>query len=132
MIEIVKAMLDEYGWKYELESEDHIITGFKSSLVNRAFTIHIIWSQDWITLVSSLLTEPISQDLDAKLSMFIARSNYYMPVVKYSITAENELVLSAELPTNNLTAECLMTGLDMLCAYIEEQSEVLSQVIENN
>lgn len=125
-------MLDGYGWKYELESEDHIVTGFKSNLDDRAFTIHIFWSQDWITLLSSPLTEPISSDLDTKLSMFIARSNYYMPVVKYSISAENELVLSVELPINNLTAECLMTGLDMLCAYTEEQSEVLSQLIDNN
>ena len=130
MIETVNAVLYDFGWKFDLTGEDHVITGFKSDLLNRSFTIHIFWSTDWIVLTTSLLKMPIHSDLDQKISSYVARTNYYMPVVKYSISDNDELMLSVELPQKSLTKECLLSGLEMLCIYSEEQTEALSQIIE--
>jgi len=132
MINTIHAVLSDLGWKFETVGEDHVVTGFTIDSLDRPFTIHIFWSTDWVVLTTMLLKMPTQPDLGQKLSSYVARTNYYMPVVKCSISDNDELMLSVELPQKSLTKECLMSGLEMLCVYSEEQTEALSQVINDN
>ncbi|MCC6189032.1 MAG: hypothetical protein IT318_08350 [Anaerolineales bacterium] len=132
MVKLAEAVLAEFGWKYEIISEDHIVTGFKSTSIGRSFTINVYWESDWISFVTSPLPEPLPPHLIPKFSIYIAKANFYMPVAKYSISDDNDIRLSVEFPTSHLTEACLGSGLELLCSIAEEQTPELAQLIDGD
>lgn len=117
MIEKIHQYFDTYGWQYEFDQEMTTWhTGFRGKGCN--FNIFVHLTDNWIIFsISPFVNAPDDERCRAKLHTYLLRLNYIINMAKFSLDDDEDLVLTVELPTENLQYSEFEDGLNALSYY---------------
>jgi len=116
--EIVSEFLKQYGWEYETDEEEFLVTGFRGE--TGTFRIFIQVDDAWVILAIVPFTPaPVSGCRD-RLCRFLLRLNYEINLAKVGVDDEGDVVLLVEMRSEGLCFEDFAGALDALSFYADE------------
>lgn len=109
-----------YGWQYEFDQETTAWhTGFRGDISN--FNIFVHLTENWIYFsITPFVNAPTHPGCIAKLHQYLLRLNHLINLAKFGIDAEGDVVLTVELPTENLVYSEFADGLNALSFYADD------------
>lgn len=125
----ISAFLERYEWKYEIVDDRSIITGFSGE--TSTYTLFIKLSDDWVIFSISPFVKRPSNGCRENLLRYLANLNFHALVVKFSIDDDENIVLTLELPINELNYSPFIVSLETLCFYAEQQFQQISDLSQD-
>jgi len=121
-ITYLENYLNTYGWSFEKQEDNIILTGFLSESSNEKFLLVIQLSPPWLRF-SIPFYLPLSNSSDWNdLAKQLLKINYLSRQVYFGISEEEGIVLSTDIFVEyGLTYEIFETAVDSL-TYVAESS----------
>ncbi len=115
----VHEFFDTYGWKYDFElSSSTWHTGFRGSAAN--FNVFVHLTENWIYFtISPFVNGSQDPECEHKLHRYLLRLNHAINMAKFSLDSDGDVVLTVELPTENLDYSEFADGLNALSFYAD-------------
>ena len=115
----VHEFFDTYGWKYDFEPTSNTWhTGFRGSAAN--FNVFVHLTENWIYFtISPFVNAPQDPECEQKLYRYLLRLNHAINMAKFSLDSDGDVVLTVELPTENLDYSEFADGLNALSFYAD-------------
>jgi len=118
-IEKIHQHFDRYGWQYEYD-EDALTwhSGFRGKASN--FNIFVHLTENWIIFsIAPFINAPDDSTCRRRLSDHLLHVNYIINMAKFSLDDDGDVVLTVELPTENLDYSEFADGLNALSYYAD-------------
>lgn len=110
--EKLRTFLEQYGWQYEQPGKELIVTGFRGR--SGVFRLFIQMSEAWVIMAIAPFIPRPEPACVGRLHQALLRLNYEMNLVKVGLDADEDVVLMAELPAENLRYEDVARALDAI------------------
>lgn len=117
--ETVHEYFRRFGWQYEYDSTTTTwVTGFRGETANFNVLVHL--TESWLYfIVSPFVNAPRSDACEQRLHQHLLRLNHTINMAKFSIDTDGDVVLTVELPTENLGYSHFCDGLNALSYYAD-------------
>jgi hypothetical protein len=131
MIERIHGFFVEYGWQYDFDASTSTWhSGFRGKSNN--FNIFIHLTEDWIIFsIAPFVNAPDDEGCRRKLHMHLLKLNYIINMAKFSLDEDEDVVLTVELPTENLDYSEFSDGLNALSYYADTYYLEILNVAQN-
>ena len=118
-VETIHQFFHTYGWKYEFEEGSRTWhTGFRGDASNFSIFIHL--TENWIYFtISPYVNAPAEPACEQHLNAYLLRLNHVINMAKFAVDLDGDVVLSVELPTENLVFSEFADGLNALSYYAD-------------
>jgi hypothetical protein len=130
--EALKAYFEQYGWTYQQLEETFFRTVFRGDV--SSFTIHIRISGDWVYFsIAPFVVSPQDVECERKLYKRLLTLNHEMNMAKFTVDSDGDVILTVELPIENLDYSEFSDALGALAYYADDnyaQLFVLAHVPE--
>jgi hypothetical protein len=125
----VEGFLTEYGWPYERVDSATWRSGFRGQ--QSTFRVFVRLTENWIffTIVPFVLA-PRTERNERQLHRHLLRLNREINLAKFAIDEDADVVLTVELPVENLDYSEFKDALDALSYYADRhflEVQALSQ-----
>ncbi len=119
-IETVHAFFKRYGWHFEYDPGTHTwLTGFRGDTSNFNVLVHL--TDDWLYfIVSPFVNAPRDEACERSLYLHLLRVNHAINMAKFSVDSDGDVVLTVELPTENLDYSEFADGINALSYYADQ------------
>jgi hypothetical protein len=129
--ETLIAYFQQYEWTYHQE-ETYFRTVFRGDV--SSFTIHIRISGDWVYFsIAPFVVSPQDPECERRLYKHLLTLNHEMNMAKFTVDSDGDVILTVELPTENLDYSEFSDALGALAYYADDnyaQIFVLAHVPE--
>lgn len=112
MLERLRTFLEQYGWQYEQPGEGLIVTGFRGR--TGVFRLFVQVTEGWVIVAIAPFVPQPEPECAGRLHRALLRLNYEMNLVKVGLDADEDVVLMAELPAEDLRYEDMARALDAI------------------
>lgn len=115
----IHRFFETYGWRYDFEESTKTWhTGFRGDTSN--FNIFVHLTENWLYFtITPFVNAPADQACEATLHRFLLRLNHAINMAKFSLDSDGDVVLTVELPTENLDYSEFADGLNALSFYAD-------------
>lgn len=124
----VSGYLSSYGWEYEVDAPNRILTRFADASEDTEFNLIITLSESWI----GLTVWPYIFGLRAEQAGAIWRKagqlNYQIKMARFALTEQNDVALCLDLPIDGLSETLLHRALDTISYYADTYYPVLLEM----
>lgn len=129
--ELIHKFFETYGWQFEYEPATHTWhTGFRGDSNN--FNIVVQLTSNWLYFaINPLVNCPRDELCAGRLHHHLLRLNHIINMAKFSVDSEGDVVLTVELPTENLDYSEFADGLNALSYYADEHYVDILNVAQN-
>jgi hypothetical protein len=106
-----------YGWRYDYdESTVTWHTGFRGD--NSNFNIFVHLTDNWLYFtICPFVNAPVDPECERKLHQHLLRLNNAINMAKFGIDSDGDVVLTVELPIENLDYSEFADGLNAISYY---------------
>lgn len=110
----------KYGWQYEYDDRTTTwVTGFRGETSNFRVLVHL--TENWLYfIISPFVNAPRAGACEQRLQQYLLRLNHTINMAKFSVDKDGDVVLTVELPTENLSYSQFCDGLNALSYYADE------------
>jgi hypothetical protein len=117
--ETIKQFFVEYGWQVEFEQETETWrTGFRGDTSNFHVVVHL--TEDWLYFaINPFVNAAKDARCAARLHHYLLRLNHAINMAKFSVDADGDIVLTVELPTENIAYSEFADGLNAISYYAD-------------
>jgi hypothetical protein len=122
--EIIDGFFKEYGWTYTRRDEPEKQmwtwdTGFRGDV--QSFSMFVRLTEFWVYFtISPFVVKPKNPDCTVKLHKFLLRANYDVNVGKFALDEKEDIVLTVEMPNENLDYSEFRDGINIVCHYADK------------
>ena len=118
-METIRKFFDSYGWQYEFDPQNATWrTGFRGDTSNFNILVHL--TDNWLYFaINPFVNAPGDAPCSANLNHHMLRLNHAINMAKFSLDSEGDVVLTVELPTENLDYSEFADGLNALSYYAD-------------
>lgn len=128
--EIIQGYFEQYGWSYEQIDETDFRTGFRGDV--SIFRITVRLSGDWVYFsISPFVVAPQDAECERKLHRHLLKLNHEINMAKFTVDEDGDVILTVELPSENLDYSEFSDALGALTYYADDnyaQVFILGQV----
>ena len=119
-VDAIHKYFQAYGWSFDFDAQTATWkTGFRGETANFNVLLHM--SDDWLYFaINPLVNAPRDSRCVHRLERHLLRVNHTVNLAKFSIDAEGDVVLTVELPTENLAYSHFVDALGALCHYADQ------------
>jgi hypothetical protein len=117
--EIIDGYFKEYGWTFTRRDEPEKQmwtwdTGFRGDV--QSFSMFVRLTEFWVYFtISPFVVKPKNPDCATKLHKFLLRANYDVNVGKFALDEKEDVVLTVELPNENLDFSEFRDAINIVC-----------------
>lgn len=117
--ETIHKYFETYGWQYEFDADTSTWnTGFRGDSSNFNILVHL--TTNWIYFaVNPFVNAAREPECAARLHEHLLRLNHVVNMAKFSVDSDGDIVLTVELPTENLDYSEFADGLNALSYYAD-------------
>ena len=130
--EVLEGYFEQYGWSYQQLDETYFRTVFRGDV--SSFVIHIRITEDWAYFsVAPFVVTPQEPECERRLYKHLLKLNHEMNMAKFTVDSDGDVILTVELPTENLDYSEFSDALGALAYYADDnyaQVFVLAHVPE--
>ena len=130
--EVLGEYFEQYGWSYQQLDETYFRTVFRGDV--SSFVIHIRIAEDWAYFsVAPFVVTPQEPECERRLYKQLLRLNHEMNMAKFTVDSDRDVILTVELPIENLDYSEFSDALGALAYYADDnyaQVFVLAHVPE--
>lgn len=129
--DLIHKFFESYGWQFEYEPATMTWhTGFRGDSNN--FNIVVQLTSNWLYFaINPLVNCPRDAECAGPLHHHLLRLNHIINMAKFSVDGEGDVVLTVELPTENLDYSEFADGLNALSYYADEHFVDILNVAQN-
>jgi hypothetical protein len=115
----IHRYFETYGWRYDFEETTKTWhTGFRGDTSN--FNIFVHLTENWLYFtITPFVNAPADPACEGTLHRFLLRLNHAINMAKFSLDSDGDVVLTVELPTENLDYSEFADGLNALSFYAD-------------
>ena len=114
----VEELLNADGWPFERIDENTWRSGFRGDVNSFRFFVRL--TENWIFFtIVPFVVAPKNQECALQLYRHLLRLNREMNMAKFAIDDDADVVLTVELPTENLDESEFKDALDALSYYAD-------------
>jgi hypothetical protein len=115
----IHRFFETYGWHYDYKEDSATWhTGFRGDTAN--FNIFVHLTDNWLYFtITPFVNAPVDPECEQKLNRFLLRLNHAINMAKFSLDSDGDVVLTVELPTENLDYSEFADGLNALSFYAD-------------
>ena len=119
-VETVHDYFKTFGWKFEYDPATHTwLTGFRGETSNFDVLVHL--TDDWLYfIISPFVNAPRDESCERGLFAYLLRANHAINMAKFSVDTDGDVVLTVELPTENLDYSEFADGINALSFYADQ------------
>ena len=123
--ETIESYFEKYGWTYERLDETHFLTGFSSEVID-SFAIYISLTPSWVYFaIAPFVQAPTDAECEHKLYRHLLRLCQQINMAKFSVDADGDVILTVELPRENLDYSEFSDALGALSYYADQTYEAV-------
>ena len=117
--ETIHQYFRKYGWQYDFDAATSTwITGFQGDA--RSFSVLVHLTDDWIYfIISPYADKPVDDVCAGRLNHHLLRLNHAMNIAKFSIDSDGDVVLTVELPAQDVDYHQFAESLNALSYYAD-------------
>lgn len=117
--ETIHEFFKEYGWQYDHDEESATWrTGFRGDSNNFNIVVHL--TEHWVYMaISPYVNAAQDEQCGARLHQHLLRLNHAINLAKFGIDLDGDVVLTVELPTENLDYSEFADGMNALSFYAD-------------
>ena len=124
-VETLKSYFEEYGWTYEIVDDDHFLTGFNSEVVD-TFAIYITLAPNWVYFaIAPFVEAPKDPECELKPYGHLLRLCQQINMAKFSVDSDGDVILTVELPRENLDYSEFSDALGALSYYADQNYDAV-------
>lgn len=124
-IETIESYFDQYGWQYERLDEAHLLTGFSSETAE-IFSIYVTLAPSWVYFsIAPFVPAPTDPGAEGKLYRHLLRLCQQINMAKFAVDGDGDVILSVELPRENLDYSEFSDALGALSYYADQNYETV-------
>ena len=117
--ETIDSFFEQYGWTFERSGDDTWRTGFRGD--TSSFRIFVKVTEHWVFFtIAPLVIAPKDEELTRRLHWHLLRLNRDINMAKFCIDSDSDVVLTVELPTENLDYSEFSDALGALSHYADD------------
>lgn len=117
--ETIDSFFEQYEWTYERSGEDIWLTGFRGDV--SSFRIFLKVTEHWVYFtIAPFVVAPKDEACSSRLNWHMLRLNRDINLAKFCLDADGDVVLTVELPTENLDYSEFSDALGALCHYADD------------
>ena len=130
--ETIKEYFGQYDWAYEQTDESDFQTRFRGDV--STFRILVRIAGDWVYFtIAPFVIAPKDGECERKLYKHLLKLNHEINMAKFTVDQDGDVILTAELPSENLDYSEFSDALGALSYYADDnyaQVFVLAHVPE--
>lgn len=118
--ETIDGYFEQYGWHYNREpGSNDWTTGFRGDVAS--FRIFVRLTEKWIyfTIIPFVIA-PQDPQCASRLHWHLLRLNREINMAKFCLDEDNDVVLTVELPCENLDYSEFSDAIGAMCYYADE------------
>ena len=114
--ETVEDYFKQLDWPFQRNDEHNWATGYKGD--NAEFRFYVRTTDSWFYVLAPF---PIKVQPAAANNLYkhLLRLNYNMSMAKFSLDSDEDLILSVELPNDNMQLGEFRDALQAVCYYMD-------------
>ncbi len=117
--ETIEQYFEQYGWTYDRLNETDFRTGFRGDV--SSFRIMVRLAGDWVYFaINPFVVAPQDAECERKVYRRLLQLNQEMNMAKFTIDDYGDVVLTVELPSENLDYSEFADALGALSYYADE------------
>ena len=121
----IESYFDRFDWQYDRLDDTHFLTGFRSEVTD-SFAIYITLAPNWVYFtISPYVEAPKNVTCEQKLYEHLLRLCQQMNMAKFTIDNDGDVVLTVELPRENLDYSEFSDALGALSYYADQSYEAV-------
>jgi hypothetical protein len=128
--ETIAEYFEQYGWSYDQISETDFRTGFRGDVSIFRIVVHI--ADSWVYFsISPFVVAPQDPSCERALYKHLLHLNHEINMAKFTIDQDGDVILTVELPNENLDYSEFSGALGALSYYADDnyaQVFILAQV----
>jgi hypothetical protein len=123
--ETIESYFEQYGWGFERLDDTHFLTGFKSEVTD-SFAIYITLTPNWIYFsIAPFVEAPTDAACEHRLYGHLLRLCQQINMAKFSVDTDGDVILSVELPREDLDYSEFSDALGALSYYADQSYEAV-------
>ena len=130
--EKLEGYFEQYGWTFERVDESDFRTGFRGDV--SSFRILVRIAGEWVYFsIAPFVVAPQDPECERKLYKRLLRLNQEINMAKFTVDGDGDVILTVELPSENLDYSEFSDALGALAYYADDdyaQVFVLAHVPE--
>ena len=124
-IDTIESYFEQYGWTYERLDDEHFLTGFSSDVID-TFAIYITLTPNWVYFaIAPFVEAPKDPECERRLYGHLLRLCQQINMAKFSVDSEGDVILTVELPRENLDYSEFSDALGALSYYADQTYETV-------
>ena len=124
-IDTIESYFEQYGWTYERLDDEHFLTGFSSDVID-TFAIYITLTPNWVYFaIAPFVDAPKDPRCELKLYGHLLRLCQQINMAKFSVDLDGDVILTVELPRENLDYSEFSDALGALAYYADQNYEAV-------
>ncbi len=118
--EVIDGYFEQYGWTYSREpGSNDWSTGFRGEVNN--FRIFVRLTDNWAYFtIIPFIVGPKDSQCKQKLHWHLLRLNREINMAKFALDQDDDVLLTVELPSENLDYSEFSDALGALCYYADD------------
>jgi hypothetical protein len=117
--ETIQGYFEQYGWTYEQTAESDFRTGFRGDV--SSFRILVRIADDWMYFsIAPFIVAPKDAGCERKLYKHLLNLNHEMNMAKFTVDSDGDIILTVELPSENLDYNEFSDALGALAYYADD------------
>lgn len=117
--ETLEEYFDRYEWTYHRLNETDFRTTFRGDV--SSFVIHVRIAGEWVYFtIAPFVVTPANAECEGKLHKHLLRLNHEMNMAKFTVDDDGDVMLTVELPSENLDYSEFSDALGALAYYADD------------
>lgn len=117
--EVLKDYFEQYGWTHEQIGETDFQTGFRGDVA--IYRIRVRLAGDWVYFsIAPFVIAPQEPECERKLYRRLLKLNHEMNMAKFTVDEDGDVMLTVELPSDNLDYSEFTDALAALAYYADD------------
>jgi hypothetical protein len=117
--EKMQEYFEQYGWTYQPAGESDFRTGFRGDV--SSFRILVRIAGDWVYFsIAPFVVTPKDAECERKLYKHLLKLNHEMNMAKFTVDSDGDVILTVELPSENLDYSEFSDALGALAYYADD------------
>ena len=118
--ETIESYFEQYGWSYERLDDTHFMSGFNSEVID-VFQIYLTLTPNWVYFaIVPFVEAPVDPECERKLYKHLLRLCQEINLAKFSVDTDGDVILTVELPRENLDYSEFSDAMGALSYYADE------------
>ncbi len=115
----IESYFEQYGWSFERISENDFRTGFRGDVSVFRITVRLV--ENWVYFsISPFVVAPQDPDCERKLYKHLLHLNHEINMAKFTIDQDGDVILTVELPSEQLDYSEFSDALGALSYYADD------------